>query len=89
MTCGVPPFATWNAPACRATSRWELQATGTEAVYRRYDIVSEKDMQLAASRMDEFFEAQRKDQKEKDLEAKRGKSGTMKVTQIRKLLKTW
>jgi integrase len=48
----------------------------TEAVYRRYDIVSEKDMQLAASRMDGFFEAQRKDQKEKDLEAKRGKSGT-------------
>jgi integrase len=48
----------------------------TEAVYRRYDIVSEKDMQLAASRMDEFFEAQRKDQKEKDLEVKRGKSGT-------------
>jgi hypothetical protein len=28
MTCGVPPFATWNAPACRATSRWELQGTG-------------------------------------------------------------
>jgi hypothetical protein len=43
---------------------------------RRYDIVSEKDMKLAASRMDEFFEAQRKDQKEKDMEAKRGKSGT-------------
>ena len=48
----------------------------TEAVYRRYDIVSEKDMKLAASRMDEFFQAQRKDQKEKDLDAKRGKSGT-------------
>jgi hypothetical protein len=43
----------------------------TEAVYRRYDIVSEKDMKLAASRMDEFFEAQRKDQKQKDLDAKR------------------
>lgn len=28
MTCGVPPFATWNAPACPATSRWELQAIG-------------------------------------------------------------
>jgi ribosomal protein S21 len=47
----------------------------TEAVYRRYDIVSEKDMKLAASRMYEFFESQRKDQKEKDLDAKRGKSG--------------
>ena len=44
----------------------------TEAVYRRYDIVSEKEMKLAASRMDGFFKAQRKDQKEKDMDAKRG-----------------
>jgi len=56
----------------------------TEAVYRRYDIVSEKDMKLAASRMDEFFEAQRKET------GKVGhKLGTVKITQIRKLLKTW
>ena len=48
----------------------------TEAVYRRYDIVSEKDMKLAALRMDEFFEAQRTGQKEKNLGTKRGKSGT-------------
>ena len=47
----------------------------TEAVYRRYDIVSEKDMKLAALRMDEFFEAQRTGQKEKNLGTKRGKSG--------------
>jgi hypothetical protein len=33
-------------------------------------------MKLAASRMDEFFEAQGKDQKQKDLDAKREKSGT-------------
>ncbi len=46
----------------------------TEAVYRRYDIVSEKEMKLAASRMDGFFKAQRKDQKEKDMDAKRGTS---------------
>jgi hypothetical protein len=48
----------------------------TEAVYRRYDIVSENDMKLAALRMDELFEAKRKDEKERDLSAKRRKSGT-------------
>ena len=75
MTFAVAQSAIWSGPVSRAMSRWGISGHTTEAVYRRYDIVSPRDLQLAAVRMETYLDGLKKTTKEEGPETAEKPSG--------------